>query len=313
MVLYELITLKLPFEQLDTCDIITAVLEGEAVPSLEMDDSIREKYWQLVELHRRCTAFNPSDRPAWTDILRSLHFIRRGADEKPAPLLSQKSQLSLSDQLNLYNTNGNISMSSHPGDLLSPHHRPSRPPPAELPEALPAEFEMPEPSPSPTISELPETPKSEPEPYKNATLRFRGVHSANTDTNEEESESETHEEQSDSETSESSTIRNRLMVRKVIVEIRNEQGDVIREQLQEERSIEAAAKKGVQNISSESSPVIQTVPVVHIGESPARKKKKKIKRDRSLPSSIGSSLSSPDIALSREPTPKDERPNPSED
>lgn len=101
MVLYELITLKLPFEQLDTCDIITAVLEGEKVPSMEIDENIREKYWSLIDLHKKCTSRDQNIRPSWKAIISSLTSIIRGENYKPN-LTSQKSRMSLTAQLSLY-------------------------------------------------------------------------------------------------------------------------------------------------------------------------------------------------------------------
>jgi len=102
MVLYELCTLKLPFEKVDTCDIITAVLEGENVPSMEVDEKMREKYWKLLDLHTECTAFKESERPSLTQIISTLNSVRKGENYSRPPLISQKSRMSLKDQLSLY-------------------------------------------------------------------------------------------------------------------------------------------------------------------------------------------------------------------
>jgi len=103
MVLYEMVTLKLPFEQLDTCDIITAVLEGEPVESMKIDDKIRDNYWTLVDLHHKCTSSQPQTRPSWKTIIDTLTAVVKGESSNHKPVLtSQKSKMSLTAQLNLY-------------------------------------------------------------------------------------------------------------------------------------------------------------------------------------------------------------------
>jgi len=103
MVLYEMITLKLPFEHLDTMDIIDAVLEDKPVESMEIDDNIRDKYWSLIDLHKKCTARYAQDRPSWKTILSMLTSVAKGESSNRRPTLtSQKSRMSLTAQLSLY-------------------------------------------------------------------------------------------------------------------------------------------------------------------------------------------------------------------
>ena len=258
MVLYELITLKLPFEQLDTCDIITAVLEGEVVPSMEVDPTLRAKYWSLVELHRRCTLREPNERPSWREILSILQAIRTQGAARPQLLLSQKSQLSLRDQLTLYSNPGavKVSLTNSPSFV---HRRPV----ADLPESISMEFDtITTPSQEPaTLPLIDETSLTEEEPVKNAALRFRGA-----STRAEEDDSEASE--SEVSTSEGSRGR-RSMVRKVIVEIRDQSGNVIREEIREEL-MDSSPRPTLQSRGS-----VPNLSALAIGRTPIRKRSRK--------------------------------------
>ena len=102
-----MITLKLPFENLDTCEIIDAVLEGDPVVSMQIDDNIRDKYWSLIDLHKKCTSRHAQDRPSWKNIISILTSVVKGESSNRRPTLtSQKSRMSLTAQLSLYDIQG---------------------------------------------------------------------------------------------------------------------------------------------------------------------------------------------------------------
>ena len=100
MLLYELVTLKLPYEQVEPSDLISVVLDGEEVESMKIDKTDREQYWTLVELHHQCTSYNAEDRPSLRKIVKVLQSI---TNEQHLLIPSvEKCPLSLAQQLNKY-------------------------------------------------------------------------------------------------------------------------------------------------------------------------------------------------------------------
>jgi len=97
MLLYEMLTLKLPFEQLDTVDIIDAKLHGENVDSMQIDPIIKEQYRSIVDLYRMATSAAPEQRPSIDKIINVLlPMVSDGHDF----LAKVERKPSLMDQLN---------------------------------------------------------------------------------------------------------------------------------------------------------------------------------------------------------------------
>ena len=100
-----MITLKLPFEQLDTCDIIDAVLEGQHVASMKIDKATHDKYLSLVDLHLLCTRSIPDERPSIGKIVKILTPKVDGGD-----FVKVERRPTLVEQLNRYNLSGSGTM-----------------------------------------------------------------------------------------------------------------------------------------------------------------------------------------------------------
>ena len=104
MLLYEMLTLKLPFEQLDTCDTIDAVIAGQQVASMEIEKEIREKYQSLVDLYTMCTNNLPDLRPSSDKIIKQLAPMMQDG----AFTLKVSRKPSLVEQLNKYNSTSRL-------------------------------------------------------------------------------------------------------------------------------------------------------------------------------------------------------------
>lgn len=100
MLLYEMITLKLPYEQLDTADIIDAVLEGHTIESMILRDEFKA-YAGLVDLYQHCTNLSPDERPSLDDVIHRLSQIVSG--QSPSHIRVERKP-SLVEQLNKYNS-----------------------------------------------------------------------------------------------------------------------------------------------------------------------------------------------------------------
>lgn len=69
MVLYELLSLRLPYQK--EKDVFEMVMKGKS-PSLPTLD---ESYNELVNLHKECTSYDPSKRPSAKEILKRLSLL----------------------------------------------------------------------------------------------------------------------------------------------------------------------------------------------------------------------------------------------
>lgn len=98
-----MLTLKMPFETMDTVDIIDAVIEGTKVDSMVIDPSITEKYRSLVDLYYICTNTVPEERPSIDTIIKELGTLMSHGNIT----LRVERKPSLVEQLNRYNLGGN--------------------------------------------------------------------------------------------------------------------------------------------------------------------------------------------------------------
>ena len=99
MLLYEMITLKLPYEQLDRFDIIDAVKAGETVESMSIEQEIHRRYPHIVDLYNQCTLRTPEKRPSLDEIIDKL------SSSSSEQYVRVERKQSLIDQLNKYSTN----------------------------------------------------------------------------------------------------------------------------------------------------------------------------------------------------------------
>lgn len=98
-----MLTLKMPFETMDTVDIIDAVLEGTIVDVMKIEQNITDKYRFLVDLHNMCTNTNPEERPSIDQIIKELVVVASHGNVT----LRVERKPSLVEQLNKYNLAGN--------------------------------------------------------------------------------------------------------------------------------------------------------------------------------------------------------------
>jgi serine/threonine protein kinase len=85
MVLYELMTLRTPYQELPRVwDIYTAVDNRQ--PPLMMPEEEERYGAQLVALHRQCINYDPSDRPTLYSIVRVLNSLDKRQLDIQSPL-----------------------------------------------------------------------------------------------------------------------------------------------------------------------------------------------------------------------------------
>lgn len=94
-----MLTLKLPFESLDTVDIIDAALSGSTVDEMKIEQHIKEKYLSLVDLYTLCTRTEAKERPSIEKIIKQLVPMINSGDFT----LAVERKPSLVEQLNKYN------------------------------------------------------------------------------------------------------------------------------------------------------------------------------------------------------------------
>jgi len=108
MLLYEMLTLRLPYEQFDTAaDIITAVLDGEEVESMKICGELKQNYYALVELYQQCTNLQADERPSLNEVVSRLTQMLKG---QASISMAVERRPSLVEQLIRYNNASTVRM-----------------------------------------------------------------------------------------------------------------------------------------------------------------------------------------------------------